>query len=82
MPVALDQQMETASRALAELDYARCEALCADALVQARVAQDWVLYQRECTQSNCQCQPLSQPNQYGCCQQPVAQRNLLLLLCQ
>lgn len=26
-----------------------------------------------CHQSNCQCQPLSQPGQYGCCQQPAPQ---------
>ena len=38
--------METASQALAELDYARCESLCVDALRQARDASDWVTYQR------------------------------------
>lgn len=38
--------METASQALAELDYARCEALCMDALSQARDACEWVMYQR------------------------------------
>ncbi len=38
--------METASQALAELDYARCESLCVDALGQARQAADWVMYQR------------------------------------
>ena len=38
--------METASQALAELDYARCESLCVDALKQARDASDWVMYQR------------------------------------
>lgn len=26
-----------------------------------------------CPQPNCQCQPLSQPGQYGCCQQPAQQ---------
>ena len=46
MPATLDQQMETASQALAELDYARCESLCVDALTQAREADDWVMYQR------------------------------------
>ena len=46
MPATLDQQMETASQALAELDYARCESLCVDALGQARRAADWVMYQR------------------------------------
>ena len=38
--------METASRALAEMDYARCEALCVEALGQARDTADWVMYQR------------------------------------
>lgn len=38
--------METASQALAELDYARCESLCVDAMRQARDAQNWVMYQR------------------------------------
>ena len=46
MPATLDEQMETASQALAELDYARCESLCVDALKQARDASDWVMYQR------------------------------------
>ncbi|MGB0767917.1 MAG: hypothetical protein ACPGYV_09425 [Phycisphaeraceae bacterium] len=46
MPATLDDLMETASRALAELDYTRCEALCDDALTRAREAEDWVMYQR------------------------------------
>jgi hypothetical protein len=46
MPATLDEHMETASQALAELDYARCESLCVDALRQARDAADWVSYQR------------------------------------
>ncbi|MFK7789735.1 MAG: hypothetical protein AB8C95_09625 [Phycisphaeraceae bacterium] len=46
MPATLDQQMETASQALAEMEYARCESLCIDALTQAREAADWVMYQR------------------------------------
>jgi hypothetical protein len=46
MPVVLDQQMETASQALGDLDYARCESLCVDALHHARDLQDWVMYQR------------------------------------
>jgi len=46
MPATLDEHMETASQALAELDYARCESLCVDALRQARDTQDWVMYQR------------------------------------
>lgn len=46
MPATLDQQMETASQALAELDYTQCESLCMDALIQARDASDWVMYQR------------------------------------
>ncbi|MBX2850175.1 MAG: hypothetical protein KTR15_00350 [Phycisphaeraceae bacterium] len=46
MPATIDEQMETASQALAELDYARCESLCVDALRQARDASDWVTYQR------------------------------------
>ena len=46
MPATLDDLMETASQALAELDYARCEALCMDALGQARDVGDWVMYQR------------------------------------
>ena len=46
MTATLDDQMETASQALAELDYARCEALCVKALEQARKQSDWVMYQR------------------------------------
>lgn len=46
MPAALDNLMETASQALAELNYAQCESLCLDALGQARDQQDWVMYQR------------------------------------
>lgn len=46
MPATLDQQMETASQALADLDYTRCEALCVDALAEARELEDWITYQR------------------------------------
>ena len=46
MPEMLDELMEDASQALAEMDYARCEALCLDALAQARAEQDWVMVQR------------------------------------
>ena len=46
MPATLDDVMETASQALAELDYARCESLCVGALGKARDAADWVMYQR------------------------------------
>lgn len=46
MPVTLDDLMETASQALARLEYARCESLCVDALARARDAEDWVMYQR------------------------------------
>lgn len=46
MPATLDNLMESASQALAELDYARCESLCVQALEQARDAEDWVMYQR------------------------------------
>ena len=42
----LDDQMQTASQALAEMDYARCEALCLEALAQAREAEDWVAVRR------------------------------------
>lgn len=38
--------METASQSLAELDYARCESLCVEALTKARQAEDWVMVQR------------------------------------
>ncbi len=38
--------MQTASQALAEMDYARCEALCLGALAQAREAEDWVAVRR------------------------------------
>ena len=46
MAATLDDVMETASQALAEMDYARCEALCVEALGKARDAQEWVMYQR------------------------------------
>ena len=46
MPATLDSLMETASRALAEMDYARCESLCLQAFEQARSAGDWVMVQR------------------------------------
>lgn len=38
--------MESASQALADLDYPRCEAACLDALRQAREAGDWAYYRR------------------------------------
>ena len=38
--------MESASQALADLDYPRCEAACLDALAQAREAGDWAYYRR------------------------------------
>lgn len=46
MTAALDSLMETASIALAEMDYARCEALCVEAFDQARAELDWVMVQR------------------------------------
>ena len=46
MTAALDDLMQTASRALAEMDYARCEALCTQAFDRARAEQDWVMVQR------------------------------------
>lgn len=46
MTAALDDLMESASQALAEIDYARCESLCLDALSQCREDADWVMYQR------------------------------------
>jgi len=46
MTATLDEHMETASQALAELDYARCESLCVEALKACRDAKDWVMYQR------------------------------------
>ena len=46
MPTALDELMETASQALADLDYAECEALCLEALHQSREAGDWPYYRR------------------------------------
>lgn len=41
MPKAIDDLMQTASQALAEMAYARCEALCLEALEQARDEEDW-----------------------------------------
>lgn len=46
MTAALDDLMESASQALAELNYAQCESMCVDALGKARDAGQWVLYQR------------------------------------
>lgn len=46
MPTALDNLMETASGALSAMDYPRCEALCLDALRQARDTGDWSYYKR------------------------------------
>ncbi|MFN3167613.1 MAG: hypothetical protein ACE37H_11170 [Phycisphaeraceae bacterium] len=46
MAATLDNLMETASQALAEMDYARCEARCVEALEQARAGEDWVTAQR------------------------------------
>jgi hypothetical protein len=42
----LDDIMEQASQALADLDYPRCESLCLRALAQAREAGDWPGYSR------------------------------------
>lgn len=46
MPATLDDLMQTASQALADMDYARCERLCAEALNQARAEEHWVMAQR------------------------------------
>ncbi|MEM9345011.1 MAG: hypothetical protein AAGB26_00195 [Planctomycetota bacterium] len=46
MTATLDDLMETASQALANMDYARCESLCVDALRQASEQKEWVIYQR------------------------------------
>lgn len=46
MPANLDDLMESASQALAHMDYSRCEALCDAALSKARDAADWVMVQR------------------------------------
>lgn len=46
MAATLDDVMETASQALAQMHYARCEALCVEALGKARDAAQWVMYQR------------------------------------
>lgn len=46
MPATIEDQMHTASRALAGMDYARCEALCLDALDRARADEDWVMVRR------------------------------------
>jgi len=45
-PLALDQQMETASAALARMDYATCERLARTALAEAAEAERWSLYAR------------------------------------
>ncbi|MEM9414145.1 MAG: hypothetical protein AAGA29_01545 [Planctomycetota bacterium] len=46
MPNTLDTLMESASQALADGDYPQCEALCVQALAQARSALDWAEYAR------------------------------------
>ena len=46
MTKAIDDLMQTASQALAELAYARCEALCVEALEQARDDEDWAMVRR------------------------------------
>lgn len=46
MPQTIDALMQDASQALAEMDYARCEALCVEALRAAREAQDWAMVRR------------------------------------
>lgn len=46
MPKATDDLMQTASQALAELDYSRCEALSVEALEQARDKEDWPMVRR------------------------------------
>jgi len=42
----LDEQMEKASEALARMDYLSCEALCVEALAQARAQRRWAYYAR------------------------------------
>ena len=44
--MSLDVIMEKASDTLARMDYLACEALCEQALAQARAAQDWAYYGR------------------------------------
>lgn len=46
MAQVLDELMESASQALADLDYPRCESACLDALRQAREADNWAYYRR------------------------------------
>jgi hypothetical protein len=46
MTATLDEQMEAASEALARMDYLRCEALCVQALAQAREQRRWPYYAR------------------------------------
>lgn len=46
MTTTLDDIMEQASQALAELDYPGCEALCMRALAEARARGDWAFYSR------------------------------------
>ena len=46
MTTTLDNIMEQASQALAELDYPGCETLCLQALSQARERGDWAGYSR------------------------------------
>ena len=46
MPTAINDIMESASLALAQMDYPRCEALCIEAMARARDSNDWPYYQR------------------------------------
>lgn len=46
MTTTIDDIMERASQSLAQMDYLTTEALCLDALVEARAAGDWSYYAR------------------------------------
>lgn len=46
MSEAIDRLMESASQALADMDYLTCEANCLEALAQARADNDWSYYAR------------------------------------
>jgi hypothetical protein len=46
MSTTLDEQMEQASQALARMDYLACEALCVQALAEAREQARWAYYAR------------------------------------
>src|SRR5690242_5745264 len=46
MPRTLDDIVESASSALVKMDYLTCEALCLDALTEARRRGDWEYYAR------------------------------------